>query len=233
MNKIYKVLWNEARKCYVVVAEIAKNHGKNNVRSIVERLAAKSKHAVLELFTAAQNPAGGALPAAGRRAGYPRTAARWIVPLMTAGILLQPMSAWAATEIERKDSSLGVIEQNGNVYNIYAQEIATKGDFGVNRFNKFNIDNGTVANMYFNHKGGTQTVSNLVNLVKDRININGTVNAIKNGKIDGNLYFISKNGMAVGSTGVINTGSLTGLAVSSSYFNDLWNHTYNIGTDIE
>ena len=29
MNKIYKVIWSEARKCYVVVAEIAKNHGKN------------------------------------------------------------------------------------------------------------------------------------------------------------------------------------------------------------
>ena len=69
MNKIYKVIWNEARKCYVVVAEIAKNHGKNNVRSIVERLAAKSRQAVLDLFTATQNPAGGALPAAGRRTG--------------------------------------------------------------------------------------------------------------------------------------------------------------------
>ena len=49
MNKIYKVIWSEARKCYVVVAEIAKNHGKNNVRSVVERLAAKSAQAVREL----------------------------------------------------------------------------------------------------------------------------------------------------------------------------------------
>ena len=55
MNKIYKVIWNEARKCYVVVAEIAKNRGKNNVRSIVERLAAKSAQAVLEMITATHN----------------------------------------------------------------------------------------------------------------------------------------------------------------------------------
>lgn len=27
MNKIYKVIWNEARNAYVVVSEIAKNHG--------------------------------------------------------------------------------------------------------------------------------------------------------------------------------------------------------------
>ena len=38
MNKIYKIIWSDARKCYVVVAEIAKNRGKNNVRTIVEGL---------------------------------------------------------------------------------------------------------------------------------------------------------------------------------------------------
>ena len=81
MNKIYKVIWSDARKCYVVVAEIAKNRGKNNVRSIVEHLAAKSAQAVLEMITATHNSAGKALPAVRRRAGYPRTAAQWIVPL--------------------------------------------------------------------------------------------------------------------------------------------------------
>lgn len=30
MNKIYKVIWNRVRHCYVVVAEIAKNHGKDH-----------------------------------------------------------------------------------------------------------------------------------------------------------------------------------------------------------
>ena len=28
MNKIYKVVWNKARNCYVVVSEFAKNQGK-------------------------------------------------------------------------------------------------------------------------------------------------------------------------------------------------------------
>ena len=27
MNKIFKVVWSEARNAYVVVSEIAKNHG--------------------------------------------------------------------------------------------------------------------------------------------------------------------------------------------------------------
>ena len=49
---------------------------------------------------------------------------------------------------------------------------------------------------------------NLVNFVDSRIDINGTVNAIQNKKIGGNLFFFSSDGMAVGKTGVINAGAL-------------------------
>ena len=49
----------------------------------------------------------------------------------------------------------------------------------------------------------------MVNTVENRISISGTVNAIRNNKIGGNLYFLSPKGMVVGSTGVINAGSLT------------------------
>ena len=68
MNKIYKVIWSEARKCYVVVAEIAKNHGKNNVRSIVERLAVKSAQTLLEILVdAKQTTAESTLPVVAQR----------------------------------------------------------------------------------------------------------------------------------------------------------------------
>ena len=63
MNKIYKIIWSEVRQCYVVVAEIARNRGKNNVRTIVEGLAAHT------------------LALAGR----------WALPFVTAGLLLQPV----------------------------------------------------------------------------------------------------------------------------------------------
>ena len=33
MNKIYKVIWSKTRNCYVAVSELARNHGKGNVRS--------------------------------------------------------------------------------------------------------------------------------------------------------------------------------------------------------
>ena len=30
MNKIYKVIWSKVKNCYVVVSEIARNHGKEH-----------------------------------------------------------------------------------------------------------------------------------------------------------------------------------------------------------
>ena len=71
------------------------------------------------------------------------------------------------------------------------------------------MDANNIANMYFNTKGGSGAdAANLVNFVNSRIDINGTVNAIQNSQIGGNLFFLSKDGMAVGKSGVINTGSL-------------------------
>ena len=207
MNKIYKVIWSEARKCYVVVAEIAKNHGKNNVRSIVERLAVKSAQALLEIFSSAkQTTAGSELTVAAQRTAYPRTAAQWIVPLMTVGVLLQAMPGFASTI---KDADNKSLTSGGNVHNIYTQQILSNDrvNFGYNRFQEFKITPGDIANMYFHVQNHPEIKSeNMVNLVKSKIDIQGTVNAIKDNRIGGNLYFISPNGMTVGPTGVINTG---------------------------
>ncbi|MBQ9572745.1 MAG: leukotoxin LktA family filamentous adhesin [Acidaminococcaceae bacterium] len=227
MNKVFKVIWSNARKCYVVVSEIAKNHGKNNTRSIVSQLAARMEGAMLQMASALhQASAEGGQPAA-----WPRTAARWIVPLVLAGILL-PASA-RATEITRADSNVGVIDVNGGVYDVYVQQMATDKSVGINQFSKFNLDQGHIANMYFNQKGGNVHVNDLVNLVQERIAINGMVNAVKNGKIDGNLYFLSPNGMAVGKTGVINAGKFTALVPGDAYWFKLWDRPDNVATAVK
>ena len=54
MNKIYKIIWSEVRQCYVVVAEIARNRGKNNVKSVVSRLAAECDLLVAEVHREGQ-----------------------------------------------------------------------------------------------------------------------------------------------------------------------------------
>ena len=60
----------------------------------------------------------------------------------------------------------------------------------------------------------SREAQNLLNFVDTRIDINGTLNAIRNKQIGGNLFFLSPGGMAVGKGGVINTGALYVMAPS-------------------
>ncbi len=202
MNKVYKIIWSNVRKCYVVVSEIARNCGKNSTKSIVEQLGF------------------GAL-----------SAGRCALPLLLTGFLLQSVPGFASVITDKKGAS--VINAAEKVHNIYAQRqvINDKVSLSINQFEKYNVTAGDVANMHFRMTKNGTDAQNLINLVKERINIDGTVNAIKGNRIDGNLYFISPNGMAVGKTGVINAGRLAALVPddgtvsgTTGYFSRvLWN----------
>ena len=106
------------------------------------------------------------------------------------------------------------LNPTNNVYNIEVQQKLSNA-VGVNKFTDFTLDKGHIANMQFDK------LNTLANLVDNKIDINGTVNALRNGKIGGNLYFLSPNGIAVGATGVINAGSFTGIAAGQEYFDEL------------
>ena len=86
---------------------------------------------------------------------------------------------------------------------------------------KFNLSANEIANMYFKTQQGNEWKDNLVNFVNSRIDINGTVNAVKDNKIGGNLFFLSKDGMAVGKSGVINTGSLYVMTPTQDYIKNM------------
>ena len=130
--------------------------------------------------------------------------ARQIISAVTAlGIFANPLTAAAQitagadfTKVTTKD----------NVTDIATTKIIERT--GVNVFNEFKLDANKIANMYFGDKANSNQADKLVNFVNSRIDINGTVNAVQNSKISGSLYFLSKDGMAVGSSGVINTGAL-------------------------
>ena len=220
MNKVYKVIWSNARKCYVVVSEIAKNRGKNNTKSIVSRLAAR-----VQAITPRNTEEGKAFTVCGQPAARPRTAARWIAPLVLAGFLLQPVSGFASIIKEKGGDNLAV---SGNVHNIYVQKMQDNNNIGLNKFDKYEISPGHIANMHFNKKNETTYANNLVNLVNSKIDIQGTVNAVRNGKIDGNLYFISPKGMVVGNTGVINAGRVGAFIPNTSYWDELWKEDVNV-----
>ena len=111
------------------------------------------------------------------------------------GFAMTPFAANAANPGIVKVSGQEYLGDGQNVAHIYADAVLSQ-EVGLNTFNKFNVDAGKIANMYFKKENGTQWVNNLVNVVNDRINVNGTVNAIQNSKIGGNLIFLSKDGFA-------------------------------------
>lgn len=133
------------------------------------------------------------------------SAAQKIVSAVTAiGFVLQPVAALAST-ITRADAPNTNLA-TGPVTNIFAENVV--GNVAINKFAEFKLDANNIANMYFGMSETSNSATNLVNFVNSRIDINGTVNAIQNQKIGGNLFFFSSDGMAVGKTGVINAGAL-------------------------
>ena len=145
------------------------------------------------------------------------SAAQKIVSAVTAiGFVMQPVATLAST-ITRADKP-DVNLATSPVTKIFAENVF--GNVAINKFDKFQLDANHIANMYFGMSETSNSAANLVNFVDSRIDINGTVNAIQNKKIDGNLFFFSSDGMAVGKTGVINAGALYVATPTSTKFDE-------------
>ena len=139
-----------------------------------------------------------------------------VVSTVTAmGFVLQPVAAMAQTVINPVKGGASVDKVNDHVTNVWAGTVVN--DVALNVFKQFDVGANDIANMYFKEKNGNVEASNLVNMVGSRININGTVNAIRNKKIGGNLYFLSSDGIAVGAGGVVNAGTLTLMTPSDRF----------------
>ncbi|MDY5062137.1 MAG: leukotoxin LktA family filamentous adhesin, partial [Dialister sp.] len=107
------------------------------------------------------------------------------------------------------------LADGGIQYDIYNQQV-NKGS-ALNKFTDFGIGQKDVANLQLG-----SSVDRQINLVKNRIDIDGVVNAIKDNKIGGDVYFFSDAGIAVGATGVFNVGRLT-LGTNAAYGEALYN----------
>lgn len=182
MNKIYKVVWNATRGCYVVASELVKTHqGKKSTR----------------------------------RGGN--------ILSRTGTALLLAIAGWGAAcnfiyaDVTVADS--GKVDKTkladgGIQYDIYNQQV-NKGS-ALNKFTDFGIGQKDVANLQLDK------VDRQINLVQNRIEIDGVVNAIKDNKIGGDVYFFSDAGIAVGANGVFNVGRLT-LGTNAAYGEALYN----------
>lgn len=189
MNKIYKVVWNATRGCYVVASELVKTHqGKKSARrggSILSR-------------------AGTALLLA--IAGW-GAACNFIY----ADVTVSDQKHYGNT-VTVKD-----IANSGKQYDITNQQV--KGGNALNKFNDFGIKQHDVANLHMGE------ANHQINVVKNKIDIDGVVNAIKDNKIGGDVYFFSNAGIAVGSHGVFNVGRLT-LGTNTAVGDALYNGYY-------
>lgn len=133
--------------------------------------------------------------------------------LLAAGLVMSPASVLAADNSKITAANGKDYTANNNVFEIYAQKYNGNNN-AVNQFKNFQLDANKIANMYFHTEKDTREAQNLLNFVDTRIDINGTLNAIRNKQIGGNLFFLSPGGMVVGKSGVINTGSLYVMAPS-------------------
>ena len=174
MNKIYKVVWNAARGCYVVASELVKTHqGKKSTRRGGDILSC------------------------------------------TGTALLLAIAGWGAacnfsyaevTVADQKYNNNNYIKTDniangGKQYDITNQQV--KDNNALNKFNDFALKQHDVANLHLDK------VDHQINVVKNKIDIDGVVNAIKDNKIGGDVYFFSNAGIAVGEHGVFNVGRLT------------------------
>lgn len=91
----------------------------------------------------------------------------------------------------------------GKQYDIQNQQVNSAGTSALNKFDQFQVGQQDIANL---HLG---TVDRQINIVNNKINVDGVVNALKGGNIGGDVYFFSSQGIAVGATGVFNVGRLT------------------------
>lgn len=189
MNKIYKVVWNATRGCYVVASELVKTHqGKKSTRrggSILSR-------------------AGTALLLA--IAGW-GAACNFIYADVTVSDQKHYGNTVKVTDIAN----------SGKQYDITNQQV--KDGNALNKFNDFGIKQHDVANLHM------EKANHQINVVKNKIDIDGVVNAIKDNKIGGDVYFFSNAGIAVGSHGVFNVGRLT-LGTNTAVGDALYNGYY-------
>lgn len=185
MNKIYKVVWNATRGCYVVASELVKTHqGKKSTRRGGNILSRTGTALLLAI------------------AGW-GAACNFIYADVT---VADPAHDGKVNKTQFADG--------GMQYDIYNQQV--NNGSALNKFTNFSIGQKDVANLQLDK------VDRQINLVKNRIEIEGVVNAIKDNKIGGDVYFFSDAGIAVGATGVFNVGRLT-LGTNTTYGEGLYN----------
>ena len=164
-----------------------------------------------------------------------------LVPLILCSVLVlqqslaNQASAGTVTDVNGKDIPT---HPGTGAYELRPDAINKDALVGFKQFQDFKLLEGEIANFIFQalqHGRGPNgeqqhiftDINTFVNFVQKQGEIKGIVNAVQSLggglKSDGNLVFISPNGMIVGSSGVLNVGSLQVLTPSVDNFDKMRN----------
>lgn len=164
-----------------------------------------------------------------------------LVPLILCSVLVlqqslaNQASAGTVTDVNGKDIPT---HPGTGAYELRPDAINKDALVGFKQFQDFKLSEGEIANFIFQalqHGRGPNgeqqhiftDINTFVNFVQKQGEIKGIVNAVQSLggglKSDGNLVFISPNGMIVGSSGVLNVGSLQVLTPSVGDFDKMRN----------
>ena len=162
-------------------------------------------------------------------------------------LIMQQSLTYQVLASEITNANGTTIQPNGgdNIWNITPD--AVNGQVGFKQFGKIDLTQGDVLNFIYsyvkqrgyevnwNPENGTHsftlktpeegTINTFVNLINNGANINGIVNALQSVggglKTDGNLVFISPNGMVVGASGVLNVGNMSVISPTQTSYDKL------------
>ena len=113
----------------------------------------------------------------------------------------------------RTDTSL-IIDQN--ITDVYTNTVL--GNTGFNSFSIFNVYEGNEVNLFL-----PDGASVLMNMVHDQQTvIDGYLNAYKDGKVGGDVYFLNPHGIIVGQSGVMNVGAVKFVTPTQDFMNNMF-----------
>ncbi|MCY7309039.1 MAG: leukotoxin LktA family filamentous adhesin, partial [Rhodoferax sp.] len=203
MNHVFRLVWNDALARWSVAPETARGRGKRGSVKV------------------------GAGPAASEASNCGASASRkgwrWKTPLIgffAVQQLLLPTTL-SAQAIRTDGQTQTAVSTVGAVTNVSTTTVRNSNAF--NSFQSFNVAPATTTNLHL--PAGT---TNLINIVRDeRSSIEGMLNAVKDGRIGGNVWFANPHGMVVGPNGVVNVGSLSISTPTQGFVNNFFRSVGN------
>ena len=137
--------------------------------------------------------------------------------IATVAVALSVSSAFAVSDI----TGITGVAGNGTSgsFDITPEKVNT--NVGYRKYDNFTLGEGDIANLIYKY-GTSKEIETFVNLVQNRVNINGILNTMRDGNFyNGRAIFISPNGLTVGASGVLNVGSLSVMTPTTTEYDKL------------